>query len=664
MTELNNFRIGASWYPEMWPESKWLEDLKLMKEIGFNITRLFEFAWHKFQPSPNKFNIDWAKKVMDLCHKTGIKVIIGTPTAAPPCWLTEKYPEVLRVNPEGKPHTHGARCHFSMTSPVYRELLSVIVEKIAKELGNHPALFAWQIDNEMGGADFSSFTRNLFHEFLKDKFKTIENLNKTWGLEFWSQAYSSFEAVPLPDLYNDNFNHHPSLIISAYEFFNDQWFSYIKLQCDIIRKFSHAPITTNMVGTALGGMDWFRINKLFDFVSTSMYKDFKHYPMNIPHLDRMRAEKPGVPCCIMETAPSWSGGKKIWNIHLTPSGVRAMTWKAFLSGVSTFLYWQWRQHWAGQEILHGTLLTATGNKSPNWNSIKQTVEELSRTSEWLIGNPVQRANIGLMVSNRASVCFKIMPMEGIDYFTEFFNLFFEPLFNAVYWRDVISEQADISTYDIIIVPLIPILEPETIRKIKDWVKNGGYLILGPLSGILTPEFTLPMDHTFNGLEEIIGGEADCCFTTQWTEDFSHIEFNDRTISKVKGYAYSFKPDKAKVLAKYKMGYCHNSPAILLNDFGKGKVLTLGCIISPDSFLKLLHKIASEKNIKAVAQTAGSVLVVPRANTQVKLTGYGIVNLTTTPRQIKLASKTKDLLTGKSVPKKFMLNPFEVKILSI
>ena len=360
--------LGSSWYPEMWPAEEWPKDAARMQELGFNMVRLFEFAWHRFEPVEGEYDYQWAIEVMDHCHAHGVQVMIGTPTAAPPAWLTHSYPEVFGIKPDGTQKRHGKRKHYNQFSAHYRAHSRRITEKFLEWFGDHPALHSWQIDNEMSGYDYGPETVKHFHRWLERKFGTVEEMNKTWGLEFWSQAYNSFDQVPMVVASVGSIavpeRNHPSLIMAIAEFQNEGWTTFIKEQADILRAGSDKPVATNMVGL-VGGMDWFAHNKVLDQVGASMYADRRYYHYNLGRFDRLRAEKNYNPYWLMETAPNWSGGGQTFNIHFDERGVHCFSWLSTLLGGSMVLYWQWREHWAGQEMLHGTCVTATGKWRPN-----------------------------------------------------------------------------------------------------------------------------------------------------------------------------------------------------------------------------------------------------------------------------------------------------------
>ena len=253
--------LGVSWYPECWPEAEWPKDIAKMQEAGMTLVRLFEFAWKRFEPKEGQYDFDWAISILDQLHAAGIQAMIGTPTAAPPAWLTTAYPETLGVNKDHKQKTHGKRKHYNHHSVVYREKSVGIVAKMVEAFGNHPAVHSWQIDNEMSGFDYGPETVEHFHRWMEARYGSIDNLNEQWGLQFWSQAYDSFDQIPLCTAEVGSSNvperHHPSLIIAIARFQNEAWTSFIADQAEEIRKHCAQPVTTNMTG-AIGAMDWFK----------------------------------------------------------------------------------------------------------------------------------------------------------------------------------------------------------------------------------------------------------------------------------------------------------------------------------------------------------------------------------------------------------------------
>lgn len=651
--------LGASWYPEMWPEAEWSKDTARMKELGFNIVRLFEFAWHKFEPREGVYEMDWALRVMDQCHRDGLAVMVGTPTAAPPAWLTTAYPEVLQTRADGSRMTHGQRKHYSHFSKTYRELSARIVRKMAETFSGHPALHSWQIDNEMSGSDFSAETKALFHEWLRKRYGTIENLNAAWGLEFWSQAYDDFSQIPMPQAAVGSIEmperHHPSLVMAVARHRNDGWSEFIRAQVDVIREYSDKPVTSNM--TPGMGMNWFQHNRHLDRVGHSLYRDVLHYQWNLPFFDRMRAEKPDRSYWMLETAPSWSAGGRIWNIHHDAEGVQAMTWKSVFLGGSMMLFWQWREHWAGQEMQHGVLVSATGKWRPNKEAMQQLSAGFRRAESWLGQHPPAPAPLALVLSNEASWAFSIDPIDDdMVYEKRFREDYYLPLARAQYWRDVIHESADFGRYQILALPHMPMVAAETRERLAAWVRAGGTLVLGPFTGYRTEEFTAFRDRDFGGLEELIGAESSLRFAIQWVSDKVRIVFADGHITRSGALAEAWEPGSATVLARYEGGYGDGRAAIVRNRVGEGTVVTLGCKVEPATWLRLMSGLLSEKGIAPVAGADPDVVVVPRADRAGRVRGFGVVNLATESRSVTLPWAGEDLLTGTRTEASFVLPP--------
>ncbi len=690
--------MGSSWYPEMWPESEWVLDLDRMVELGFNLVRVFEFAWHRMEPKEGEFQLDWALRILDLCAERNIAVMIGTPSAAPPAWLSTRYPEILGVDEAGVRSKHGRRKHFNHHSEMYREYVGKIVTEMAKAFSNHPALHSWQIDNEMGGQDYGAETHKKFHSWLQKRYGTIDNLNQTWGLEFWSQAYDTFDQVPMaiPGLGTTEVpeRHHPSLLIALSRFHNDAWSDYINHQCGIIRKYSNKLITTNM--TPGWAMNWFNHNRNLDRVGHSLYRDVKHYHWNGLYFDRMRAEKnaaiaitglestndksskgsgegisesisikPYVPYWLLETAPSWSAGGRTWNIHRDNHGVQCIHWMSTFLGSSMTVWWQWREHWAGQEMLHGTLVTATGRWRPNKEAMKKMTKNLKEHGPWLLANPPLPAQLGICMSNEAAWAFSIDPTdENMRYDERWREDFYLPLFENHIWRDVIQEDSDFSSYKVLVFPLMQMLKESTKTRLKAWVEKGGCLLLGPLTGYRSEEFTAFTEFEFGGLEDLIGASSELRFTVQWMEDEVAMEFPDGSFTRTRTWCEAYKPSTAHVVAAYQGGYGDGLPAILRNQYGKGTVITLGGMVDRPTYLSLVRDLMAQQGLGPMARQGERVVVVPRSPDGKRITGYGIVNISTKTESLDLGISSRDRFTGEAVSEEMELAPLSFKLLEV
>ncbi|MCX8000212.1 MAG: beta-galactosidase, partial [Leptospiraceae bacterium] len=268
--------FGVDYYPEQWTEKDWDEDISYMKDLGFSTVRLAEFAWAMFEPKEGKFDFSFFDKIIDKFHKSNFQVILGTPTATFPPWLYRKYPDIVQVTKNGIVRVIGTRRQASFHSDNYLKAADRIVTALAKHYGTHPAVVGWQIDNEPGhegsDLDYSANSLKKFREWLKVKYKTIQNLNESWGNRFWGVLYSSFEEIPIPGAHlASGFN--PIMLQDFYRFNSDALVSFIQRQATILRKYTKNQfITTNLFPSPfLAITDMTELAKYLDFVSWDNY---------------------------------------------------------------------------------------------------------------------------------------------------------------------------------------------------------------------------------------------------------------------------------------------------------------------------------------------------------------------------------------------------------
>ena len=268
--------LGTCYYPEHWDKALWEDDLKRMLDNGIEVIRIAEFAWSKIELHEGQFNFDFFDDFLKVAEKVGMKVIFCTPTATPPAWLTEKYPEVLNADKNGVLYRHGARRHYNYNSKKYIELTKIIVEKVAEHYGKHPSIIGWQLDNEFNcelGEFYSESDTLRFREFLKEKYQTLDKLNEAWGTMFWNQIYTAWEEiyVPRPTAFGNN---NPHQLLDYKRFISDSACRYAKLQSDIVKKYIKDGdfITTNSL---FGNLDCCRMNEeSLDFFTYDSFNVF------------------------------------------------------------------------------------------------------------------------------------------------------------------------------------------------------------------------------------------------------------------------------------------------------------------------------------------------------------------------------------------------------
>lgn len=203
MERIEGQYLGVCYYPEHWPEEWWAEDARRMADLGLSYVRIGEFAWSRLEPEAGRYDFGWLRRAIDMLHAAGLKVVLGTPTATPPKWLVDRMPDMLPVDREGRLRGFGSRRHYCFSHAGYREECRRIVTALAREFGAHPAVAAWQTDNEYDCHDttlsYSAAARAGFRDWLSRRYQSPEALNRAWGNVFWSMEYASFDEVDLPN---------------------------------------------------------------------------------------------------------------------------------------------------------------------------------------------------------------------------------------------------------------------------------------------------------------------------------------------------------------------------------------------------------------------------------------------------------------------------------
>ena len=232
------FLLGCCYYPEHWDEANMESDIARIKDLGFNTVRMGEFSWSMYEKEEGKYDFSLLRKAVQLAEEAGLAVILGTPTAAPPKWLTDRYPEVLCKNASGTTMQHGSRQHHNHTSEVYLKYCAAITEAMVKTFSSCKNVIGWQIDNELNchrNESYSETDHAAFRKWLENKYSTIDNLNKAWGTKFWSLDFHDFSQIQCQGPTTTHRN--PSLMTDYYLFLSDTVVNYASVQTKIIRKY-------------------------------------------------------------------------------------------------------------------------------------------------------------------------------------------------------------------------------------------------------------------------------------------------------------------------------------------------------------------------------------------------------------------------------------------
>jgi beta-galactosidase len=667
----NRIWHGAAYYPELW-KNRIDQDIGLMKQVGIDLVRIGEFAWSSMEPREGEYDLGWLAEVFDKCSAAGIGIVLCTPTPTPPRWLTLKYPQVLRVDVDGRPWTHGSRQHVSHTSPKYRQLSRKITAKLARTFGRHPALVAWQTDNEFlchVDGDFSESSRKAWHAWLKARYKTIRNLNQQWASAIWSEDYPSFGAVPMPT--KTPFGapvgspigvHHVSLQADWHRFVSDTVVQYQRDQLDIIRKHSDAPITHNLVNPDRVFPD--EIFGDLDFCATDPYVAHTDVWRVFHRLDWMRGAKmrpdgSTVPYAIMETSPSHNGSRTPG--HLThPRGFLAAEAAIFLGmGGNVFSYWLWQQQRSGVEMCHGAVITSWGTPSVGFNDVQAVSQLLAKIQPILLALPPARAQVAVHDSINARAILRAEPLwDQMNLWRTPVEEIHRPLLEMGLWRDVRFEDADVSAYKVVLSPFMPAITDSLLARMEKFVRDGGLWIVGPMSGCRTPHGTVPTDAGLGKLDALAGVK------TLWPVGIHTCRGSlaDQQLD-LGWYCFGLEPAAGGCVAlgRYLDGAAQDVAWCVQRPLGRGRIVVLGAH-APGQYGKVLDALLGDVVLERHPTTWGTTLIPRQGNGQ---RAWIIANWDGKGGSAKLPAAGRDVVTGRAFgPGDLRVEPFGVHVVVV
>jgi beta-galactosidase len=582
--------VGTAWYPEQWPQSRWPQDLALMQAAHLDVVRVGEFAWSTLEPREGVYDFTWLDRAIAEAARHHIYVVIGTPTAAPPAWLTRRYPDTLRVAEDGRRAEHGNRQQFSFSSPRYRQFARQIVTRLAERYGHDPDVIGWQIDNEMGPPSFDAATRGQFHAWLRRRYGTIGNLNRHWTTAYWSETYDHFAEVPM-----HSHDENPGLLLDFRRFVTATWASYVENQAAAIR--AHADprqfITTNT--THWGDQfDQYAVSRELDMASWDEYVPDGHYRWleeAVQH-DLVRGYK-NEDFWLMETQPAFVNWWPV-NSALPPYAMRELAWQAVGHGANAVLYWQWRSALNGQEQYHGTLLGPDGTPVPAYGVVRGIAAEMARAAPALAGTSPHSA-VAMLQSYDSRWAIGFQRQQQDFRVVKEFDAFYAPLERYAQSVDVVSPDAPLARYRLVVAPALNVLPAAEARHLADYVRGGGHLVLGPRSGMKDAWDALWPQRQPGPLTALLGGRVEQYYALESPVPLAGVLGAGQ--ASIWAEALSVRSPATRVLMRYgkSNGWLDGKPAIITRDVGKGSITYVGAWLDPalmqnvlDDFLRKAH----------------------------------------------------------------------------
>jgi beta-galactosidase len=652
--------LGAAWYPEQLPESRWDADLALMEKAHMRMVRVGEFAWTAMEPSEGNYQLDWLDHAITLAGKHGIKVVLGTPSASVPVWMEQKYPEVMLTDPAGKRISGTTRNHCDWNDARYKDFVREIDEKLAQRFGHNPNVIGWQLDNELPQQSFDADAQAQFHQWLLARYGTIDKLNDAWTTAYDNQTYSSFDEVPLVSGTADN---NPGLWLDSKRFITDSLRIFLRVQIDAIHRYAEPSqrITTNM-------MPW--------------YDYFDHYPiaadLDLIGIDNPQVEGTFDPVAngaihdlmrgmkdknywVLETTAGPRGGGS-YSVPLPKGAMRAAVWSDVGHGADLISYWQWRDALNGGEANHGALLDVDNQPDPIYSEWAQVGLEFAKADS-LLKNTHPEATVAILHSYPSFWDVNWQKMNPkYDAVTALLS-YYTPLHRLGYTVDIVPPDRDLSRYKLVIAPALELLTQQEADNLEAYVRKGGHLLLGQRSAMKDMNNSRWPQRQPGPLRSLLGGYV----TAYDALDKPASASGTWGDASVQLFAEDLTPEQPDVTVLMRYHSPHNwidgQPAAITRKVGGGRITYVGGWFDHVTMQKAMQWASDD------AQARPDVFVTPEGVDVYRRTGNGhdvfvVVNSSPTTQQISLPATMQDVLHGGSVQKTIHLPPFDVDVLTI
>lgn len=670
---------GADYNPEQWMHVPgiWNEDMRLMKLANCNVVSIGMFSWSSLEPEEGKFEFSWLDEIMDKLHSNGIYVILSTPSGARPAWMSQKYPEVLRVKEDRIRNLHGERHNHCYTSPIYREKVRIINTKLAERYKDHPALILWHVSNEYEGECHCELCQQEFRQWLKEKYNgDLDKLNKAWWTGFWSHTYTDWSQVESPSLQGETNLHGLNLdwrrfvTYKTLDFFKEETIPLREITPDI-------PITTNFheyVDIA-NSINYWEFAPYLDVISWDNYPYWhgqRPEPLEAARRafihDINRSLKGGKPFMMMESSPSATNWQPVAKLRRPGMHVLGSI-QAIAHGSDTVQYFQWRKSRGSSEKFHGAVVDHCGHENTRvFKEVSKVGEILSKLNS-VVGTSV-KAEVAVIYDWEN--CWTMEDAQGPrkekkDYFETCVN-HYKAFWNMGVPVDVVSMDVDFSKYKLVVAPMLYMVRKGVGERIEEFVKNGGTFVTTYWSGIVDENDLCFLGGFPGPLRKVTGiwsEEIDALYD----DEVNYVEFENNNEFGMSGkyqasiFCDLIHAETAKVLATYKNDFYAGMPAVTENLFHNGKAYYIAFRSNEDFLLNFYEKIAKDCNLKRAIDGQLPYGVTAQMRTDGEKDFIFISNFTQDKKQVNLRERIfKDMETGKKVGKTLELSSYGIKIL--
>ena len=658
---------GGDYNPNQWPKEIWEQDMVYFKDARINSATINVFSWAKIQPAEDTYYFDELDEIVEMLSKENYDIVLATSTGAMPAWLYKKYPEVARTDYFGRHHKFGQRHNHCPNSLVFQKYAKALVEKLAERYAHNPHVTCWHISNEYGGECYCENCEKAFRVWLKNKYGTIEAVNKAWNMEFWGHTVYDWDEIVLPNALGDGMENgtdtaFAGLSVDYRRFMSDSMLENYKMERDVVHRYNpDTIITTNLMGT-YKFLDYFKWAKEMDIVSWDNYPSY-NTPWSFTAMshDLMRGLK-DAPFMLLEQTPSQQNWQP-YNSLKKPGQMRAQSIQTMAHGADTVQFFQLRRSVGGCEKFHGAVIGHVGhNNTRVFREVKQLGEELERLGTSTLGS-VNQADVGIIFDwdNYWALDYTSGPTEDLKYVDQIHH-YYKFFYDNNIGVNMIPVDADFSKYKIVVAPVLYMVKQGMKEALTKFVENGGILITTFMSGLVNESDNVHLGGYPGPLRELAGvwvEEIDALAP----EQTNTITFTDGTRMSCNLLCDLMHLEGAQLLASYDENFYAGMPAITKNTFGKGCTYYIGTNMGQEGIDKVLKMATQQAGVHPVVKEPTALEVVCRKTAN--STHYYIFNFKETEIVIpdQFVGYT-DLLTGKKVESGMRMKHYDALILNI
>jgi len=581
--------VGVYYYPEHWDSTQWERDFQNMAKLGFEYTHFAEFAWAQLEPQEGKYDFKWLDRSLQLADKYKLKVILCTSTATPPVWLVREHPDVLATEEDGTKMDHGSRQHASFSSNYYRQYSMKMIEELAKRYGKDSRVIGWQLDNEPRRfLDFGKDAQQRFRDWVKQKYKTIDAVNKAWGTNFWSGTYSDFQEINIPLHKQWGMNLHQQL--DHYRFADTETATFLDEQAKVLRKYtaSFQYITSNYI--PMYDVGYVGMSKELDFVAYTRYmvyggdrgigpKGYRvgEYSRIAMANDFFRPLKGTYG--VMELQPGQVNWGSI-NPQPLPGAIRMWLWHVFAGGSKFTCTYRFRAPLYGYEQYHYGIVGTDGvTPTPGGLEFSKFIQEINQLrkkydAKAKLPAPYLQRKTGILF-NADNVMGINLNKQTTEWNTEnHFLKYYKAIKSFGAPVDFVRDTTNFANYPVLVVPAYQMIDQAMIDKLTRYAENGGNLVMSCRTGIQDRNGHLWEAKFYEPMWKLFGAEVES-YDLLMPHSPDKIKFNKQD------YAWTSWGDLLKpnvgteTWATYEGDFYAATPAVISRKLGKGTVTYIG-----------------------------------------------------------------------------------------